>query len=186
MGGLGLLGYALESYGANLSHFLPYVAAAESPVHLVKLWLKKIFVFIHTGKRNFLTCLVILCIFKTYLEMRGIKRGTYMSKKTIEHTELLVLSLLSTADMYGYQMITELERRSDQTFRMKEGTLYPILKKMENGGYLKTYSEEVAGRTRKYYHISDKGLDLLKTEEKEWREYSRGINSVLGGAIIPA
>ncbi len=108
------------------------------------------------------------------------------AKKSIEHAGLLVLSLLSTGDMYGYQMITELERRSDGTFRMKEGTLYPILKKMENAGYLKTYSEEIGGRTRKYYHISDKGLDLLKAEEKEWREYAHGINSVLGGAIIPA
>ncbi len=106
-------------------------------------------------------------------------------RKTIDHTALLVLSLLSTGDMYGYQMITELERRSDDTFKMKEGTLYPVLKKMENAGYLKTYSEEIGGRTRKYYHISEKGLDLLKAEEKEWREYSHGINSVLGGAIIP-
>ena len=106
-------------------------------------------------------------------------------KKAIEHTNLLILSLLSTGDMYGYQMITELERRSDSTFRMKEGTLYPILKKMENAGYLKTYNEEISGRTRKYYHISDKGLDLLKAEEKEWREYAHGINSVLGGAIMP-
>ena len=106
-------------------------------------------------------------------------------KRSIEHTSLLILSLLSTGDMYGYQMITELERRSDSTFRMKEGTLYPILKKLENGGYLKTYSEEIAGRTRKYYHIYDKGLDLLRAEEKQWREYAHGINSVLGGAIIP-
>lgn len=109
-----------------------------------------------------------------------------MSKKNLEHSQLLLLSLLSTGDMYGYQMITELERRSDNTFRMKEGTLYPILKKMENDGYLKTYSEEVAGRTRKYYHISDKGLDMLRAEEKAWREYSHGINSVLGGAFTPA
>ena len=107
-------------------------------------------------------------------------------KKPIEHTTLLLLGLLSSGDMYGYQMITELERRSDQTFKMKEGTLYPVLKKMENSGYVKAYTEEVAGRTRKYYHISGKGLELLKHEEKEWREYSHGINSVLGGAFIPA
>ena len=108
------------------------------------------------------------------------------NKKSIEHTTLLILSLLSTGDMYGYQMITELERRSDGTFRMKEGTLYPVLKKMENGGYVKTYSEEFAGRTRKYYHMTDKGAALLKTEEEAWEEYARGINSVLGGAIMPA
>ena len=49
-------------------------------------------------------------------------------KQTMEHTSLLVLSLLQGQDLYGYQMITELERRSDHTFQMKEGTLYPVLK----------------------------------------------------------
>ena len=48
-------------------------------------------------------------------------------KQNIEHTQLLVLSLLSGEDMYGYQMIVELARRSDHTFEMKEGTLYPVL-----------------------------------------------------------
>ena len=50
-----------------------------------------------------------------------------MKKKPIEHTQLLVLSLLAGEDMYGYQMIVELARRSDHTFEMKEGTLYPVL-----------------------------------------------------------
>ena len=49
-------------------------------------------------------------------------------------TTLLVLSLLQGQDLYGYQMITELERRSDHTFQMKEGTLYPVLKKLESEG----------------------------------------------------
>ena len=45
-------------------------------------------------------------------------------KQTMEHTSLLVLSLLQGQDLYGYQMITELERRSDHTFQMKGG--YPL------------------------------------------------------------
>ncbi len=63
-------------------------------------------------------------------------------KQTMEHTSLLVLSLLQGQDLYGYQMITELERRSDHTFQMKEGTLYPVLKKLENGGYVTAYQAE--------------------------------------------
>ena len=55
-------------------------------------------------------------------------------KQSIEHTQLLVLSLLAREDMYGYQMIVELERRSDGTFSMKEGTLYPVLHGMEKDG----------------------------------------------------
>ena len=106
-----------------------------------------------------------------------------MDKGNIEHTDLLVLKLLSGEDMYGYQMITELERRSENIFRMKEGTLYPILKKLENGGAVKTYSAEVSGRTRKYYHITESGMRLLSEEEKRWLEYSKGMSSVLDGAL---
>lgn len=54
-----------------------------------------------------------------------------MKKKNIEHTQLLVLSFLKGEDMYGYQMILELARRSNQTFEMKEGTLYPVLRGLE-------------------------------------------------------
>ena len=79
-------------------------------------------------------------------------------KQTMEHTSLLVLSLLQGQDLYGYQMITELERRSDHTFQMKEGTLYPVLKKAgERGGYVTAYQAEANGRTRKYYRLTDRG-----------------------------
>lgn len=106
-----------------------------------------------------------------------------MDKNNIEHTNLLALKSLSGEDMYGYQMITELERRSEQIFRMKEGTLYPILKRLENAGAVKSYMAEMSGRTRKYhYHITSSGLSLLKTEEARWAEYARGVDAVLGDA----
>ena len=85
-------------------------------------------------------------------------------KKSLAHTSLLVLSLLSDQDLYGYQMITDLERRSDHTFQMKEGTLYPVLKKLETGGYVTAYEAEVNGRTRKYYHLTQKGRNQLARE----------------------
>ena len=58
-----------------------------------------------------------------------------MKKKSIDHTQLLLLKLLSTEDMYGYQIILELARRSSNVFEMKEGTLYPVLHGMEREGY---------------------------------------------------
>ena len=48
-----------------------------------------------------------------------------MKKKSIDHTQLLLLKLLSTEDMYGYQMIEELARRSNDTFSLKAGTASP-------------------------------------------------------------
>ena len=91
-------------------------------------------------------------------------------KKPIEHTQLLVLSLLAGEDMYGYQMILELSRRSDHTFEMKEGTLYPVLHGLERQGYVEAYQQEApTGRVRKYYHLTRRGEAALKEEAAAWK-----------------
>ena len=93
---------------------------------------------------------------------------------------LLVLSLLEKEDMYGYQMITELSRRSNDTFQMKEGTLYPILHALEKGKYLSSYQQEApTGRVRKYYHVTRRGLELLSEKKAEWEQFSNGVDQVL-------
>ena len=103
-----------------------------------------------------------------------------MKKQAIEHTQLLVLSLLADADMYGYQMIVELERRSDHTFEMKEGTLYPVLHGLEKNGCVEAYQQVApTGRMRKYYHLTRKGSAMLKTETEAWQRYSGAVNAVL-------
>ena len=103
-----------------------------------------------------------------------------MKKQSIDHTKLLVLSLLSGEDMYGSQMIVELGRRSNRTFEMKEGTLYPVLHGLEKDGYVEAYQQEApTGRVRKYYHLTRKGGAALKTEEKAWETYSGAVNAVL-------
>ena len=101
-------------------------------------------------------------------------------KQNIEHTQLLVLSLLSEEDMYGYQMIVELARRSDHTFEMKEGTLYPVLHGLEKDGYVEAYQQEApTGRMRKYYHLTRKGGAMLRTEAEAWQSYAGAVNAVL-------
>ena len=95
---------------------------------------------------------------------------------------LLVLSLLEKEDMYGYQMITELPRRSNDTFQMKEGTLYPILHALEKEKCLKSYEQEApTGRVRKYYRITRKGLRLLDEKKEEWVEFTHTVNAILAG-----
>ena len=65
---------------------------------------------------------------------------------------LLVLTLLESGDMYGYQMIEELSRRSNDAFQFQEGTLYPILHSLEERGEVRSYEREsTAGRLRRYY-----------------------------------
>ena len=96
---------------------------------------------------------------------------------------MLVLSLLQKEDMYGYQMIEELARRSNETFQMKEGTLYPILHTLEKEKYLTSYQQEApTGRQRKYYKLTRKGTQLLSEKKVEWEAFQHGVSSVLAFA----
>ena len=95
---------------------------------------------------------------------------------------MLVLALLERGDMYGYQMIEELSRRSNDTFQMKEGTLYPILHALEKDEYLTSYQQEApTGRQRKYYRLTRKGKTLLDEKKAEWAKFHHGVNDVLSG-----
>ncbi len=93
---------------------------------------------------------------------------------------LLVLSVLQKKDMYGYQIIKEIELRSEKVFSFKEGTLYPILHSFEQNGLVKSYWEESEqGRKRKYYHMTKKGLKELSDTKQEWEAYSAAVGKVL-------
>lgn len=100
-------------------------------------------------------------------------------------TTMLILKLLDTGDMYGYQMTKELESRSDNTFTLKEGTLYPILHTLESDKMIEAYWEDTeSARKRKYYKITKNGKKLLSEKEKEWAKYATAVKKVLGGAIF--
>ena len=95
---------------------------------------------------------------------------------------LLVLSLVDKGDMYGYQMIEELSRRSNNTFQMQEGTLYPILHGLEKGKYLTSYQQQApTGRMRKYYRLTRRGRELLEEKKAEWEAFRQGVGDVLSG-----
>lgn len=99
------------------------------------------------------------------------------------NTPMLILALLKDGDKYGYEMVTELARRSDDTFQLKEGTLYPLLHTLEKNKYVKSYIQEAPnGRERKYYRLTDEGRAQLDYKEKEWQLFSQKVNAVLGCA----
>lgn len=99
-------------------------------------------------------------------------------------TGMLILKLLSEKDLYGYQMIEELEKRSNHTFQLKAGTLYPLLHTLVEKGYLTSYELEAGGKTRKYYSITKAGNRYLDSKIKEWKEYESAVVHVLGGAAL--
>ena len=99
-------------------------------------------------------------------------------------TDLLVLSLLENKPMYGYQMIKELSQKSQNVFKLQEGTLYPILHTLEEKNYISSYWDETGSKKRKYYTISKEGKKHLKEKKQEWETYIYGINQVLGGVLF--
>ena len=96
-------------------------------------------------------------------------------------TALLVLKLLQDGDKYGYQMIEELRCRSDDTFSLKAGTLYPLLHALEQQGCITAWEEDAGGRPRRYYHLTEEGKARLAEKEQEWRVYAGAMLRVLEG-----
>lgn len=94
-------------------------------------------------------------------------------------TSMLILRLLEEKDMYGYEMIEGLRRKSENVFELKAGTLYPLLHGMETKGFLSSYEKEEAGKTRKYYHMTKEGSKLLIQKKEEWATYSQAVVKVL-------
>lgn len=93
---------------------------------------------------------------------------------------LMLLGLLSTSDMYGYQMIRELSERSNEAFAFKEGTLYPILHELEKNNLVESYWEHTTlKRKRKYYHLTENGREKLSEKLNDWQGIVRSVGSVL-------
>lgn len=108
-----------------------------------------------------------------------------ISKELIKgSTSMLVLSLLEKENMYGYQMIKELSRKSKNLFELKEGTLYPILHNLEQKNYISSYWDNTGTKKRKYYSITKEGKKHLKERKEEWKSFSSGINEVMGGVLF--
>ena len=92
----------------------------------------------------------------------------------------LLLSLVGQQPMYGYQIIKELERRSQGYFKFKEGTLYPALHRLEKAGLLGGEWQTLPnGRQRRYYHITQKGLHSLVAKRSQWRDFLAAMNLII-------
>jgi PadR family transcriptional regulator, regulatory protein PadR len=102
---------------------------------------------------------------------RELKRGTL---------EMILLKLLMERPMYGYELVSNLEKRGGESFQLKEGTLYPVLYRLENDGYIESEWQTLErGVPRKYYHLSEKGKTHLTTLTNEWREFVNSVNLIL-------
>ena len=92
--------------------------------------------------------------------------------------ELCVLELLSQEDNYAY----EIARRLADAIGMGEGTVYPLMRRLHTEGWVETYFvESNSGPSRKYYRISRAGRAELVRERAGWREFTRAVDSIIGG-----
>lgn len=93
---------------------------------------------------------------------------------------LLILSLLSRKAMYGYEIAATVHRDTDGTFTWREGSLYPSLHKLEQGGLITgKWEEKETGRKRRYYHITKKGRETLQEKVQSWTELCTAVNRLL-------
>ncbi|GAB4075180.1 PadR family transcriptional regulator [Barrientosiimonas marina] len=94
--------------------------------------------------------------------------------------DILLLNLLNSQDMYGYEMVKVLKEKSDQLYNMGEGTLYPALKRMVKKGWIRSYWLEVGSGRRKYYRIKDDGRRALDDKLGQWNSVDQLIAKTSG------
>ncbi|MDX1932814.1 MAG: helix-turn-helix transcriptional regulator [Capsulimonadales bacterium] len=95
---------------------------------------------------------------------------------------LLILSVLATGSFHGYAIAREVERRSAETLKLREGTLYPALRALELDGRITGKWEiQPSGPAKKVYSLTEAGRKELARREAEWRQYARMIEAIMGG-----
>jgi PadR family transcriptional regulator, regulatory protein PadR len=103
---------------------------------------------------------------------RELKRGTL---------EMILLQLLSERPMYGYELISTLEARGGPPFQLKEGTLYPVLYRLEDAALIEAQWQTVErGVPRKYYRVTEAGAHEREALVGEWSEFVAAVNRLLG------
>jgi PadR family transcriptional regulator PadR len=94
--------------------------------------------------------------------------------------ELCALALLGKKNRYGYELVNEISKK----ISISEGTIYPLLRRLKNDGYVTTYLEESKeGAPRKYYQLTGDGKKMEKDLKKEWKTFVKEVNSFLKGGV---
>ena len=95
------------------------------------------------------------------------------------HLDLLLLRILSDGPAHGYEVITALRERSDGTFALPEGTVYPALHRLEEAGLLASAWDTSGTRRRRVYSLTAAGATALSAEQAAWRRLVNGVGAIL-------
>jgi DNA-binding PadR family transcriptional regulator len=96
------------------------------------------------------------------------------------HLDLLLLTVLVAGPAHGYAIISALRERSEGTFDLPEGTIYPALHRLEAARLLSSSWASADGRRRRVYALTDAGAEALAAERSEWRRFAHGMQAVMG------
>ena len=102
---------------------------------------------------------------------RELKRGSL---------ELIVLHLLAPGEAYGYEIVSKLTERTNGTLEVADGTLYPVLYRLERAGYVDVrWDTPQRGVPRKYYRLTAAGREELAQLTREWTTFSNAMAELL-------
>lgn len=90
----------------------------------------------------------------------------------------LILAVLKDGDSYGYEIIQKIYKLSDEKIKWKDGSLYPVLKKLENQGFIESYWNTEGPRPRRYFRILKEGEMQLKSEFSNWNLINKMMNAL--------
>jgi DNA-binding PadR family transcriptional regulator len=105
-----------------------------------------------------------------------------LKKQTLDgNVETLLLAILESGPSYGYAIIEELKKKAEGLLELGEGTIYPVLHRMEEKELITSYWQNAEnGRPRKYYRINLKGKTVLAENYSQWKTLSSVMEKVLG------
>jgi len=97
------------------------------------------------------------------------------------HIDAIILSLLNQRSMYGYELAKRVKDQSSEKFEIKEGTLYLSLKRLEKNAYVTSFwsDNQGPGGRRKYYEITNSGIEKLTEKRQEWNFIKEIIDSFM-------
>jgi DNA-binding PadR family transcriptional regulator len=98
------------------------------------------------------------------------------------HLDGLLMAVVADAPLHGYAIIEQLRRRSLGAFDLPEGTVYPALHRLEQGGLLASEWVREDGRRRRVYRLTARGRTALAASRHDWRGFARAVEAVLGAA----
>jgi PadR family transcriptional regulator PadR len=96
-------------------------------------------------------------------------------------TETALLYLINEMQTYGYSIIKEIEKRTTGYLKLKGGTIYPALRRLELKGLVKSWRQRTTERrSRRYYRITNKGRQFLARRLVEWQDFSQAVSTLMG------